>query len=247
MAEQAQPQPQVQIFQVGGQIVDPADPAPHWLYTVVIAGAMVPRLHHPLWYRLIGAMTAEEADAALSSAVGMPNFSRFDAGIFEIFCQEQRWQIATTSRDKRERLLDVVRVVFDDRLKDTPVMAFGINTTANLKTDARNAPAVIGRIIAETDLGLPAAGLVQPMIVYEDATSDRKVTIGINAVPGIPARISVSYNVHHPVQVPADQPVFDVGELIREHYDADHQAGEDYSGALVERINRRAEVQSAGQ
>src|ERR1700730_15435321 len=89
-------------------------------YAIVVAGSMNPAIHHPAWYKLIGALSDEElidsgvtkggAQAApetptermvvfraiaRTTPVSTAQFAQFTAGKLRIICLPQSWTIAT--------------------------------------------------------------------------------------------------------------------------------------------------------
>src|SRR6266516_4152417 len=80
------------------------------LYSIVVAGSMNPRIHHPSWYRLVGIISESEAEVALNDeeTFCVPPGAHFKlpSGC-EIGCQLDRWSIQTDREDQTEKILEI--------------------------------------------------------------------------------------------------------------------------------------------
>src|SRR5712692_7798773 len=113
-------------------------------YSIVVAGSMNPAIHHPAWYKAIGALSDEElqttgavvhvgsvppAQFSAGAAICTPAISQFTAGRIRIACiVGQTWTIVTTDQNLWARIRDVAISVFE-ALGHTPVSAYGLNFT----------------------------------------------------------------------------------------------------------------------
>ena len=97
-------------------------------FSIVVVGAMNPRLHHPLWYQRIGLLT--DADVAASQLLPLfvtPNFSQFTTadGVL-IQCLPNQW-IAQAADERLVERIATLAITSMDALDHTPIAGFGFN------------------------------------------------------------------------------------------------------------------------
>src|ERR1700730_3850135 len=157
------------------------DTDPFWSsdngYAIVVAGNMNPSIHHPAWYKLIGALSDEELGSALTGStspapaetpasqegevfevasgltVTTPGLAQFTAGKMRIACVGQSWTITTYEQALLSRICDVASSVFE-ALTHTPVSAYGINFNFHRKTNVGDTGARLAQIVDATPLAL---------------------------------------------------------------------------------------------
>src|SRR5579864_7302597 len=124
------------------------------LYSIVVLGAMNPRLHYPLWYQVTGSMTKEEANAARESPgfFVAPEFAQFETPQFIVTCIADRWEIKARSVAAQPKVLEIACRVFE-KLGETPVTAYGFNSIRHLETKSPRVRDVLRQLAIGAGLG----------------------------------------------------------------------------------------------
>jgi hypothetical protein len=135
------------------------------LFNIVVLGAMNPRIHHPHWYRQVGLISQQELEEALHAidTIATPPLSQFRISSFLIQCQEQRWEIQSSSLEHIDRLTELASHVFDDLLKHTPVSRFGFNYMIWKTVECENVSKRLADILPPASLGLDRTALLAEM------------------------------------------------------------------------------------
>jgi hypothetical protein len=131
-----------------------SDHATHGVFSLVVVGAMNPALHHPQWYESIGCISAAEVDEALARQFLFINqVTQFDSGAFEVFCDPNRWQITTRTREAETRIVEIMLTVFDKRLTETPVTALGISRALHASTSTADVAKSVSSLLTRLPSG----------------------------------------------------------------------------------------------
>src|ERR1035438_6023217 len=130
------------------------DPAiPRNAYSVLVAGLMNPSIHHPQWYRLIGAIDDDELDSSLKSGTSgtTPIASRLEFGSpsLTVMCQPNLWMIQSTDDSSWTRMLRVASLVFA-KANNPTMTAYGLMAQRHIDTD-RDAKAILAASVANLD------------------------------------------------------------------------------------------------
>jgi hypothetical protein len=192
-------------------------------YSIIVVGAMNPRIHYPLWYRIAGIISEAEEAAALASPslVLVPVFARFETGGFMLGCQEERWEIFTTDPGVRGRILEVAAKVFG-KLHETPIRAFGLNTKLHLETAVPDVSRCLAGNIESLGIEFPAGGKPSGAILFSSGGDN--VTHNVDVRPSHLSNdlLFVGRNSHY--ELGGQPEYFDMGKLLAEHFDADYEA-----------------------
>jgi hypothetical protein len=215
------------------------------IHSIVIVGAMNSAIHHPVWYRDIGALD----DAELASTGASPNkrygpplaqssffvtsggslpictpaFSQFTANNIRVACIEQSWTISTTERSQFLRIRDMANIVFRN-LQHTPVSAFGLNFTHHRKASTSNVGEFLAKAVEatpfkfQTEPGATSAG----KITHVSSGNGRTMTMSVEqSVRGLDMAF-IAINAHHPiVPAPGSSTEFDLAPLLNQGVDRD--------------------------
>ncbi len=136
-------------------------------FSVVVAGAMNPSIHHPVWYRHVGLLSEEEEREAIEGRqallVPLPApMAQFETGLFQVSCQQNRWQILTANLAATDRIVSIAEKLFDEILPHTPVTQFGYNFDFVFDVAKGGVGRALGRLLCTIpfDLGIddPASG-----------------------------------------------------------------------------------------
>jgi hypothetical protein len=191
----------------------PTVPANAQLYSIVVAGSMNPRIHHPSWYRMVGIITEQEADAATKDdgTFCAPAGARFSVQEnFEIICQLDRWSVLTDREDQTERILEIASKTFKI-LAHTPVHAVGINSNFIRQTSVSDVGLMLGKAVGSLGFDLHGEGQESAEVTMRWTVKGRQLNVAVAPIAGIPSHVEVRVNAHY----------HEFGELLGEHFDLD--------------------------
>ncbi len=201
----------------------PITQEPAEFYSIVVVGAMNPRIHHPIWYRTIDAIGDQELSSATNpdnaeNPVVTPVYSQFEipSANVTVSCQPDRWEIKTTSPGCVNQLIAIASKVFD-RLRETPVTAYGINSVVNRRTAAPVVRVALAQLISKLGLGLPAENALGPRVGAKFVKGDHTVTVDIRASAISDEMVFIAYNSEYkPPAVSQENRIgyFDLGALL---------------------------------
>lgn len=189
-------------------------------YSIVVVGAMNPRIHTPHWYRFVEVLSEEELDDALSphghpdSPILTPPYARFTAGNLSFECQDGRWQVTSEHEQDIDRLAGIAAAIFDTALVHTPVSAFGVNLDYQIRSGEGKPMVAIARRLGPAFPFLPASEIAEAGLswrVPQDGFSWR-----INLGPDTDGALWVRNNFHFAVEQVGQ---FELGPLIAEPLD----------------------------
>ena len=136
-------------------------------FSVVVTGAMNPSIHHPVWYRHVGLLSEQEEREAIEGKqallIPLPApMAQFETGLFQVSCQQNRWQILTANHAATDRIVSIAETLFDEILPHTPVTQFGYNFDFVFDIAKGGVGRVLGRLLCAMpfDLGIedPTSG-----------------------------------------------------------------------------------------
>jgi len=197
-------------------------------YSITVAGNMNPAIHHPAWYKIIGALS--DVEIAASGAVGdvkpvpeptepsdivqgglfvpsptsgpvlTPAFTAFTAGKLRIVCVQQNWTISTYERETFTRACEVACNVFA-ALPQTPVSAYGFNFNFHRKVGTANVASRLAQLADAVafDFLLDRQGDRSATLHYSLNEGPR--TLNISLEPSVRGSqiVFVGINAHHPI------------------------------------------------
>ncbi len=213
-------------------------------FSVVAVGPMNPRLHHPLWYRLIGAISEEEEAAAVASSnlILIQPLGRFElaASGITVQCQESRWEVIATQPSQRERIKDIASIVFK-KLYETPITIFGFNNNFEVETSVTNVRRCLADSVVSLDLGFGAEGDGSCTIRFSDLQKTRRTQISIGPSELSQDVLSFGFNSQYNTrdEVGKDPGYFDLGDLIARHYNSDYEVAVDLAARFVANLGQR--------
>lgn len=209
---------------------------PAYFFSIVVVGPMNPRLHHPQWYELIGAITeAERLEALGGEIVLIPMVGKFEvpsAGL-TIVCQPDRWEIQTTSKDHQSRAASIADRVFA-KLNETPVRAFGLNTHLHRPTTVSSVKARLAERLSNLNLGLPKEDNLACHLMVNAKEGDHKVRVEIAPSPLAENVVFVTYNTEYPPPVSGEMKYFNLGAALNERLGTHASRAEEAASKVVE-------------
>jgi hypothetical protein len=193
-------------------------------FSIVLRGSMNPAIHHPAWYRAVGALSEDEAKEALSSEfVFLPQIANFQTKALVVTCQPDRWQVATLPRANQaatlptanmERTVELAVQVFDKKLPETPMSAIGLNFNHHFGVGgaAREKLAIL---VASLPLGLDSVDNASAKISYTVSTAAGLLRTDLEPSNKVQDGLYIGFNAHNPIQHGGDEFAhFDISEKI---------------------------------
>lgn len=208
------------------------------LYSIVVIGAMNPRIHHPLWYRLIGAISEQEAEAAADAGgICATPFSNFETAGMSVLCQQDRWQIVTTRADVRSRLLDVTKLVFR-KLNETPVQLYGINNNFDLETTIPKVATCLTDLLIAMDVGFETEGKQRCELRFARSADDHLERTEIKPSELGNDLLFVGCNAEY-LPKGRGPGYFDLGELLDRSFDLQYERSIAIAHRVLDRLTAR--------
>lgn len=209
------------------------------LYSVVVVGAMNPKIHHPHWYFAQGLLTAAERDAALAAdLICTSPAAQFRAPEFTVVCQLEKWEILTSLDEAVGRIEQVAARVFTV-LSETPVSAMGFNFNVHRETAVESVASVLARKSVETALGLslPEGADHSAHFSLRAAADGRRISITLSPSSRGRRFIYISINTHYDSSdVVGPGGHFDLGKRIRDRFQADRVTAMGQVDSIVQGI-----------
>ena len=106
------------------------EPSPEAI-SIVVIGAMNPRIHQPHWYSATNIIHDDDMQAAVQSLISVPRVTQFAIDHIRITCQDDRWDLFAEGWESFPRGLDIAVSTWN-KLPETPVVSYGFNFFANL-------------------------------------------------------------------------------------------------------------------
>lgn len=207
-------------------------------YSLVITGNMNPAIHHPIWYKDIGALTDAElaetgaippktamdsgsakpqGSAAVAQIICTGVLSQFTSGKIRIICLPQTYTISTIDRGLLPRMREVASLVFQV-LTHTPVTAYGFNFNVHCKTSVGSVGALLAQVIDSTQFELMRNSKAERIAKFAYTFSDqgRALSISVEQSRYAPNMVFVGVNAHHPIKLPEGIRQFDLTPLLQE-------------------------------
>lgn len=205
-------------------------------FSIVVLGAMNPRLHHPIWYKQQRLIDDAELNQSLTKEmICLAEASQFTAAGMYISCNLDRWDIRTTDLALRPRILEIARTIFDTSLPETPSGLFAFNNDFHRMTELTDVKRILGELVAGGCFGLSPEVLSGAMFFTVAVPDGGEMRIRIDPSPQGPDFVSVKVNANHPVKVPPGR--FNLGPLLDKFYESDYQMAARYAEDIVKSLN----------
>jgi hypothetical protein len=105
------------------------EPSPEAV-SIVVIGAMNPRIHQPHWYSATSIIHDDDMQAAAQSLISVPRITQFSIDHIRITCQDDRWDLLAEGEESFSRGVDIAVSTWN-KLPETPVVSYGFNFFAN--------------------------------------------------------------------------------------------------------------------
>ncbi len=201
---------------------------PRDFYSIVVAGAMNPALHHPGWYKSQNFIDQQEQDSAVTALplVTTPQFSNFVAPEFTIVCLPDRWEIQTVKSQAMDRILSVACAVFE-ALQHTPVGAYGFNFITNREVGVPKPGQSLAEALARLPFGFSATEDTEGEISFTTKGEKQRITLAVSKSLLGDSLALIRFNAHHEITAPKDT-IFDLTPMLRRDFGPDFQRAQAY-------------------
>lgn len=211
----------------------PVPPPPVIMHTIAVGGFMNPAIHHPLWYKTIGAIDDAEYQATISTPFNtttqLVSQLRFANSKLAIQCQQNEWTIQGLEDASWPKMVAVASLVFE-KLNETPVSSYAFVTQKHLDTTISDVGAALAGKVYGMNLALPIGdephSSVELRVKIEDYQARmilQPSTLGVN-------KLFVFYQ--HLYQAPTGG-YFDLGKLITVRVGGFREAEEAHSDRAI--------------
>jgi hypothetical protein len=165
----------------------PETAIPRNAHTVLVAGTMAPSIHHPQWYKSIGAINDKELRESLKNGSGAttPIVSRFEFGSpsFTMICQPNLWMIQSPEDNSWARMIEITSLAFAKKENPT-ITAYGLMAQRHLDTEG-DAKSFLANSVASLNFGFPAGQNVNTNITLAHPVDGFTITTSVqNSVLG---------------------------------------------------------------
>jgi hypothetical protein len=211
-------------------------------YFVVVSGAMNPAIHNPQWYRVIGAIDETELQASLkilsNSTTSFSSQVQFGSPPLNVACQPEQWWIQSSDAGSWPRMLVVASLVFA-RLKETPLISFGLLAQRHIETDTSDIKSLLAASLIELNLGLPSGKSTGSNIILSVVEQDYEATTSIQPSNFSERSVFVLYQRQHEVPK-APSGYVDLGVLLKARFDQYLSGSAQVFTDIVAAVNARA-------
>ncbi len=211
-------------------------------FSLVVIGSMNPRLHHPTWYKGIGILDANAEQLALmdNETIVGPDGAQFRTAEYRVACLPNRWAIESEDYDVAMRFGKIAGLVFDERLRETPIQAFGINHHAH-------APTTLVDVAKSIVQKLETAHLLPQDLASDTATCAIRFpwhdagrgSLSFGPSVTSKAMLFAAFNFHYTIAQPDERQVyFSIGTLVEARLRRDFAASEEILKRTISQIER---------
>lgn len=222
----------------------PNPPLPTHDFSIVLVGAMNPRIHHPLWYKHHQLISDAEFEEAINTNLAVtPMLAQFGFSGIQVTCNPDRWAVNCNLPTNRRRILDLAIAVFDGVLPQTPIGVIGFNNDFFRDTNIPDVAAELANGIAARCFRLSQSNL-KTGIAFFTIQPPEGGDINFRIEAGrLPQQIIVHVNSNHlpAVNPPPPQPgmgQFEIGHLLRDKFESDFRMARDLTDLIVEGLQR---------
>jgi hypothetical protein len=214
---------------------------PREIFSVLVVGSMNPAIHHPFWYRSIGAMDEAELQGALKLPTNAttPALSLVQFGVprLSVNCQQTQWLIQSNEPSQWERMVAISALVFS-KLDETPVSAYGLLSQRHLPTQAPDVKSAIASSIFGLQLGFPAGKSTTSSVQMTVLEEDYELTTLIQ--PSVMSEQSIFCHYHQQYQAPRPSEGyehFDLGALLKGRLEKYLSGSDKFCSDVVSALN----------
>lgn len=205
-------------------------------YSIVVVGAMNPRIHHPTWYRNSDLISADAEEVAVKNKdlLCTKAASQFETARFRLACFEERWHIQTKDRELLEELVQLTGNVFDKKLGETPIRAFGLNFNHHRKTPIENVSNRFTELIKGSGFCVDELGINKASFTAEGFSEDRKTKVKLEPSVKSDDMLYLEFNFHYETAGRVDgQGHFELGPMLMSAFERDSRVADDICARIV--------------
>jgi hypothetical protein len=212
------------------------------IFSIVVVGAMNPRIHQPQWYRMIGAIDESELQAAqntqmvISQAISQFRFS--SDPVIAIVCAAEQWNIQSNSDAVWDRMLKIASITFS-KLSETPISAYAFNVQKHFKTDLDSVKDELAEAISGMGLGFPVGKSIGSIIHTDLIEDDYKIHVSVQPSLNGESSVFIAYNSEYQAPAAPSGGYFDLGRLMSGRFAVHQEKSKKVMGDVVASINKR--------
>lgn len=184
--------------------------------SIVVVGAMNPRIHQPHWYATAGIISAEELQVGDDSLIAVPRITQFSLDHIRIACQDDRWDLFAEGEDSFSRAAEIASLTWG-KLPETPVSSYGFNFFASFSAGEDIACSYLCSLLPSSmlKLGLNPTAAEYKVIGVEGGLG--QVTVDLRPSDQAGSAIMASINYHFMPDESAGY--FDLGAALSTGYE----------------------------
>jgi hypothetical protein len=183
--------------------------------SIVVVGAMNPRIHQPHWYAATGIISAEELQVGDNTLIAVPRITQFSLDHIKITCQDDRWDLFSDGEESFSRAVEIASLTWN-KLPETPVSSYGFNFFASFFVGEGMACGSLCSLLPSSmlELGFSPKAAEYKVIGAEDGLG--QVTVDLRPSDQASSTITASINYHFIPEESAGY--FDLGSALSTGY-----------------------------
>jgi len=184
--------------------------------SIVVVGAMNPRIHQPHWYATTNIISADELQAGDNSLISVPRITQFSLDHIKITCQDDRWDLFAEGEASFSRAAEIASLTWN-KLPETPVISYGFNFFVTFSVGEGLASSSLCSLLPSPllELGFNPAAAEYRIVGAEDDLG--QVTVDLRPSDQAGSAITASINYHF---VPVESAgYFDLGSALSASYE----------------------------
>ena len=192
----------------------PVGPSPEAI-SIVVIGAMNPRIHQPHWYAAADIINDDDKRAAIQSLISVPRVTQFAMDNLRITCQDDRWDLLAEGEGAFPKGVSIAVSTWN-KLSETPVVSYGFNFFANFSIASGNAGKALCALISPSASKLVASADAAELKIVGSEPGLGQQTVHLRPSDQADESISASINYHFVPDENTDY--FDLGSALNSNY-----------------------------
>ncbi len=163
--------------------------------SIVVVGAMNPRIHQPHWYAATNIISNDELQIGDSSLIAVPRITQFSLDHIKITCQDDRWDLFAEGEASFSRAVEIASLTWN-KLPETPVISYGFNFFATFSVGEGLASSSLCSLLPSPmlELGFHPSAAEYKIVGVEDGLG--QVTVDLRPSDQAGTAITASINYH---------------------------------------------------
>jgi hypothetical protein len=190
------------------------EPSPDAI-SIVVVGAMNPRIHQPHWYATTNIISEDERRTGDNNLISVPRITQFDLDHIKITCQDDRWDLLAEGEPSFPRAVEIAALTWN-KLPETPVISFGFNFFIGFPVEEGQAGNSLCALLPSAMLEFDISPIAAEYRVIGTEDGLGQVTVDLRPADQSGASIAASINYHFTPEDSAGY--FDLGSAIGNKY-----------------------------